>query len=268
MEKSLRTLIYIALCIFPLYFVYGNIHGNSQMDNRRLQYNLVNELPDIYIHPTSEKIGVTWSNGHVWDKPLIQKFYSLLPADDFFVVIDLGAQTGCFSLLAKYFPNSAWHSFEPIQEAATTLKENLVLNDIHNVSVYQTAVANFSGKVTLSMPPMNDLGLATIGSNITRFVPTMVREVPCIDLDTFITEHKIERVHFMKIDTEGSELSILRGARKMIMRDHPIIVMEYNETNMRQCGVLKQDIDNFLTEMGYEWKPISSDDVLCTPITS
>ncbi|HDY88772.1 MAG TPA: FkbM family methyltransferase, partial [bacterium] len=180
----------------------------------------------------------------------------------------LGAQTGCFSLLAQYFPNSYWYAFEPIEEAATTLKNNLLLNNIHNVSVYQMAVANFSGKVSLSMPPMNDLGLATVGSNVLRFVPTMVREVPCIDLDTFITDHKIKRVHFMKIDTEGSELSILRGARKMIKRDHPIILMEYNEINMRQCGVLKQDINNFLTEIGYEWTAISSDDILCTSTAS
>ena len=50
----------------------------------------------------------------------------------------------------------------------------------------------------------------------------------------------------MKLDTEGSELYILRGAKNMIMRDHPIMLIEYNETNMKQCGVVKDDLDNFL----------------------
>ncbi len=263
-----QKLIRISLTIPLLYLTSGNIHGNLQKYPQELKYNLVDGLPDIYIHPDSEKIGHTWSNGNVWDKPLIQKFYSLLPAHDFFVVIDLGAQTGSFSLLAKYFPNSTWYAFEPIQEATITLKKNLTLNDIHNVSVYQMAASHFSGKTTLKMPAMDEWGLATIGPNPLRFTLVIEREIECIDLDSFVTAQHIKKVHFMKLDTEGSELSILRGAKDMIMRDHPIMIMEYNEINMKQCGVLKQEIDELLVEMGYEWKLISSEDILCVPTRS
>ena len=91
--------------VFPLYFAYGNSQANLSSDVRKVQYNLVDGLPDIYISSNSEKIGHTWSNGNVYEKHLIRTFYNLLPANDFCVVIDLGAQTGCFSLLAKYFLN-------------------------------------------------------------------------------------------------------------------------------------------------------------------
>ena len=87
-----------------------------------------------------------------------------------------------------------------------------------------------------------------------------------MDLDSFVVANSIDKVHFMKIDTEGWELYILKGAKNLILRDRPIILMEYNETNMRQCNVEKKDIDRLLQEMGYEWKLISSEDVLCTPI--
>lgn len=255
MSKLLRMFMYLSLCAF----------GSAFSSNVPLKYNLVNGLPDIYLSPMSEKIGHTWWQGNVWEKDLIHKFYSLLRAQGSCVVLDLGAQTGCFSLLAKYLPRSTWYSFEPLQEAADTLKENLLLNDIHNVSVYQMAVSDFTGKVTLKMPSMDAWGLSTIGSNVLRFTTQFEREIDCIDLDSFVIAKDIKKVHFMKIDTEGSELYILRGAQKMIMRDHPIILMEYNETNMKQCGVLKQDINAFLTAMGYEWKLISSEDILCTP---
>jgi hypothetical protein len=43
--------------------------------------------------------------------------------------------------------------------------------------------------------------------------------------------------------------------------------MEYNETNMKQCNILKKDVDEFLTSMGYEWKLVSNEDILCIPIT-
>jgi FkbM family methyltransferase len=264
MPKLLKTFVYSVLSMFSIYI--SHVYGGLSKDSATLKYNLVKGLPDIYLDAQSEKIGHTWTNGYVWEKHLIQKFYSLLPKDDFFVVFDLGAQTGCFSLLAKYFPNSTWYSFEPIEEAATTLKKNLMLNDVHNVFVYQTAVADISGKITLKMPAMHEWGLATIGPNVLRFTPVSQREVDCIDLDSFIAVHNIKKIHFMKLDTEGSELYILRGARKMIMRDLPIILMEYNETNMKQCGVCKEDIHVFLAEMGYEWQLVSNEDILCIPI--
>jgi FkbM family methyltransferase len=265
--KLLQILMYILLYTPLVSFVYGN-SADFQQNFKSLQYNLVDGLPDVYLHPNSEKIGQTWINGTVWEKHLIQKFYSLLPKNDFFVVIDLGAQTGCFSLLAQYFPNSAWYAFEPIQEAADTLKANLALNGIHNVTVHQKAVMDFSGQITLKMPAMNLWGLSTVGSHVKRkeFGPVIEeRVVECTDLDSFVDNHKIRKVHFIKIDTEGSELSILRGARKMIMSDHPIILIEYNEINMSQCDVNRQDIDSLLKEMGYTWELISSEDILCIP---
>ncbi|MBI2775489.1 FkbM family methyltransferase [Candidatus Dependentiae bacterium] len=231
-----------------------------------LSYDLVGGLSNILVCPISESIGHTWSNGSVYDKHLIEKFYELLKKhDDYFVALDLGAQTGCFSLLAKFFPNSKWYAFEPIEEAAGALKKNLALNDISNVFVYQMAAADFKGKAILKMPAMNAWGLACIGSNIERFTVVMEREIECVDLDSFVLAENIEKVHFIKIDTEGAEFAILNGAKKMIMRDHPIIIMEYNEANMRQCGSSKEKINNLLSAFGYEWKLVSSDDILCMP---
>ena len=230
-------------------------------------YNLVNGLPNLYLDPMTEKIGCTWQGGVVYDKPLIQKFYSLLASEDKpLVVIDVGAQTGSFSLLAKYLPNSRWYAFEPLEEAANTLKTNLSLNAISNVSVHPFALSDFSGQATLQMPEMGAWGLATIGPYPLRFAPTGTRPVDCIDLDSFVIANSIEKVDFMKLDTEGSELFILRGAKNLILRDHPVILMEYNESSMAECLVRNWEIDTFLEEMGYEWKFISTEDILCIPI--
>ena len=250
-----------------LIFLIAPSAANGHATGQRLKYNLVEKESDIYIHPESEKIGVTWQNGLVWDKPLIEKFYSILPKTERFVMLDIGAQTGSFSLLANIFPDSEWYSFEPIQEATNVLKKNLELNDINNVSVFQCACSNFSGMTTLKMPAMHDWGLATIGSNVQRFTTVAERAIECIELDNFVVAHNIPRVHFMKIDTEGAELLILQGARKMIARDHPIILMEYYPINMEQCNVREDEIVDFLREMGYRWHFVSEADILCIPIS-
>lgn len=262
--KNFRFQKFIFFLIITIFTVYNkNILSNNVS---KLQYNIVENMPDIFITPMTEKIGHTWSNGNVWDKDLIQKFYTLLVEhNDFFVMFDLGAQTGSFTLLSKYFPNSLWYAFEPIEEVADTLSKNLKLNDIDNVFVYPVAVTDFTGHIILNMPAMNAWGLATIGSDVLRFTTVTQRKIPCIDLDTFVDKNNIKKVHFMKLDTEGAELLILRGAQKMIMRDHPIIVMEYHEINMKQCGVLKKDIDDFLIQMGYAWHMIGAEDILCIP---
>jgi FkbM family methyltransferase len=192
-------------------------------------YTLVHGREPVLIDSVSEAIGQTWIRGvGVWEQHLIQKFYELLPQGEPFVVFDLGAQTGAFSLLATYFPLSTWYAFEPIAEAAEQLKQNCMLNGIENVIINQVAVADFNGTAPLSVPSQDHWGLATLGATPLRFNAASTRTVPVITLDDFVEAHTIKRVHFMKLDTEGSEYYILRGAQKLIMRDHPIMLMEYN----------------------------------------
>lgn len=232
------------------------------------RYHLIDDQPPIFLSAYSEQIGHTWTNGTVWDRPLINTFYSLLKEQKGeFVVFDLGAQTGSFSLMAKFFPHSHWYAFEPIQEAVKALKDNISLNGIQNVQVYQVAVSDHSGTAFLKMPDQHSWGLATLGRNVLRFDPVGERFIECITLDSFVETHKIEKVHFMKLDTEGWELYILKGGRNLILRDHPTILMEFNEINMSQCNVQKSEIEQFLFEMGYRWQLVSSEDILCIPIS-
>jgi tRNA G46 methylase TrmB len=146
--------IFFAFCLFKNGFLIAENHeGLKDGFQESKKYNLVSELPDIYISKRTEQIGATWKEGHVWDKALIEKFYSVLKdQNDFFVVLDIGAQTGSFTLLAKYFPNSKWYAFEPINEAVDELKANLILNDIKNVSVYRACISNYSGESYLKLP--------------------------------------------------------------------------------------------------------------------
>lgn len=230
-------------------------------------YSLIDGLPGVLISSDAEAIGVTWQEGRIWDKALIEFFYGFLKnTEGEFVVLDVGAQTGCFTLLSKYFPQSVWYAFEPIEEAANVLSTHLEANEIHNVAVYCNAVSDCSGIAFLKIPSHSHWGLATLGEFPTRFNGYSARAVDCIDLDSFAMLKKIERVDFIKIDTEGWEFRVLQGARKLILKHRPTILMEFNEQNMQQCNVHPSELLNLLGELNYTWRAVSSEDLLCIPL--
>lgn len=210
---------------------------------------------------TSTLNGYTWNyNGGIWDKGTVELFASLIREDS--VVIDVGAQSGLFTLLAKFFPLAEWHSFEPAPVNRKLLEENLSLNKIQNVTVYPVALGEENGEVTLHICPQH-LGLNTIGTNVTRFQNGEDVRVPLNRLDDLWKEKKL---HLMKIDTEGAELDILRGGKETILREQPLILLEYNGTNLSQCGHTLEELDRFVEEeLGYEFVFRSSDDALIKP---
>ena len=230
-------------------------------------YNLVEGEPDISITKKTEEIGATWANGSVYEKHLIHSFYSLLKEkkEKPFVVLDVGAQTGCFTLLSKFFPHSTWYAFEPIREAANELKNNLELNGIKNVSVYEMGISSSSGQEVLKLPLDQHWGVASMGKDPLRFSSYEERAIHCMALDEFAEHHQIDPVDFIKIDVEGWEWHVLTGGEELIAKDRPIILMELNETNMQQCGIKKEQIIQFLEKHQYIWSFISAEDLLCLP---
>jgi FkbM family methyltransferase len=230
-------------------------------------YNLVADQPDVRIAAAAEEIGCTWVDGTVWDKPLIETFCKTLQGlRPDAVVMDIGAQTGAFSLLAKFFPQSTWYAFEPLQEVIKVLHQNLQLNRIANVQVIPAAVGEMSGSAILQIAPREYLGLCTTGTHVTRFTPVGSQEVPMVSLDDFVEARGIKQVDLIKIDTEGAEYHILRGATRLLRRCRPILVLEYFDVNMQQCGVDRGEFDALLRSLGYSWHKVGIDDILCVPV--
>jgi len=262
LKNYLKFFLHTSLISLPL---LGTQMDLSEKGVNTKTYNLVYDQPNILITEEAEKLGCSWKNGEVWDKPLINRFYSLLKNRTGPVtVLDIGAQTGTFTLLSKFLPGSKWYAFEPIKEAADILQLNLRLNNIKNVEVYPYAISNRSGRDILKLPEYSQLGLATLGRKPLRFNQFTCREIECLELDIFISEKNISKVDFIKIDTEGWEFFVLQGGKKMLTRDRPVILMEFNPVNMRQCGIYRRQIVELLNDLNYEWE-LLFEDIICTP---
>jgi FkbM family methyltransferase len=136
-----------------------------------------------------------------------------VPDFRFATVFDVGANVGQSALeFSDAFPGAAIWSFEPFTEAFEELAR--VTADQRNVTCVKLALGSEPGLVTVALDEHNvhnSLLRAVAGSTQGRVETVEVRT-----LDDFTAEHGIERIDFLKIDTEGFDLEVLRGAERML----------------------------------------------------
>lgn len=206
------------------------------------------------IEVTSETVDITpytfQKNNQMWEQDAVNQFYShidpLLPC----TVVDIGAQSGLYSLYAKYLPLSTFYSFEPFPKTFQLLKDNLDLNKITNVNPINIALSNHIGKSILNTCISHN-GLHTMGNNVKRFNDILPIEVNTSTLDEMFYKKNIP-VDFVKIDTEGYEYYILQGGINTIYKNKPAIQVEWNTTNMEQANVTEDMLNNFFHIMNYK----------------
>ena len=75
--------------------------------------------------------------------------------------------------------------------------------------------------------------------------------VPARPLDSILKESGVNRVDVIKIDVEGAELLVLKGAQETLARYHPTLLIEIVDRQLRQMGTSAAEVTQFLTARGY-----------------
>jgi len=155
--------------------------------------------------------------------------------------IDIGAHCGQYSILMAAMCGRSGHvaAFEPDPYAREKLLQNLDLNPaIKRPSVEVCACSDVAGEATLySRGGNSQSSLARSGVGFsTSDRPEEIR-VPLITLDTYIAEHNFPEPRWVKIDTEGAEIRILKGAKQLLGSNagilcelHPYAWTEFGNT--------------------------------------
>ncbi|MFE7031047.1 FkbM family methyltransferase [Streptomyces sp. NPDC057621] len=128
-----------------------------------------------------------------------------------------------------------------------------------NVQVVRAAASDRSGTARLWLPP-GDQGDRGVSSLVRRDIHARALDVPCLTLDSL----NLHDVGFIKIDVDGSELAVLRGAGTLLSRDRPALFIELEARIQPVDTVVRH-----LSERGYEgwvlpgdtWLPLSSFDL-------
>ena len=144
------------------------------------------------------------------------------------VAIDVGTSIGDFSLIAaKAFGARKVIAVEPEPTFYSYLLKNIRLNKPDNVVVpLNVALSDKAGTLTLYY---NGTQLSVRGSK--------ARICPSITLDKLIHDLELRRVSLIKIDTEGSEIDILKGARNTINTFRPRLIVEVHSKRDRDAAI-------------------------------
>lgn len=166
------------------------------------------------------------------------------------VALDVGAHAGHYSILLASLVGGGGRviAFEPAPTNIQTLRQNLQLNEIERITdALQVAVGDEVGEVEF----FTDGG--TGGTEFSMFAQRHGKggaafRVASTTLDTVLHERGVEVVHFMKIDTEGAELAVLRGAEQTIRRSPDLSLL----IELHPWVVSPTAVCAHLTERGFD----------------
>jgi FkbM family methyltransferase len=169
------------------------------------------------------------------------------------IVCDIGANKGSFIYWLSW---SVRHgrvvAFEPQPELARALVDVCRAIKLQNVTVEAKAVYSHSGDRDLYLPSGHQPG-ASLHRKAMSAESFATLSVPMVSLDDYFDED--DKVTLLKIDVEGAELEVLRGAARILRQHAPLLVFECENRHLGPRNV--QDIFSYLGEFGYRGRFIS-----------
>lgn len=169
-------------------------------------------------------------------------------------VVDVGANRGQFALLARErFPNAELICFEPLPQARERL--NAVLPLLGRISVVPCAAADESGRRAFHVSAREDSSsLLPIGAGQVAAYPGTQEEsqteIDVVTLAEALRERVFLRPALLKVDTQGSEFEVLRGAGAFLGAfDHLVLELSFQELYVGQAPA--SQVIQFLLDRGW-----------------
>ena len=182
-------------------------------------------------------------------------------------VIDIGANIGYYTILTSKLvgPDKRVYAFEPQPHVLNKLRANIEANGLLNVTVFPLALSDKAGTVPFHIPTEGSEAHGSIHAN-GRFEVMKIVDVETQRLDDVLSRLGSPEIGFIKMDAEGAELAILRGAVRLLSGpNRPILVFEANEDNCQPFGHCVYDLLQFVRSFGYRLRQLDKEDWLAVP---
>lgn len=196
-----------------------------------------------------------WIQRHIhfyglWERPETSLLSRLLRAGSVF--FDIGANVGYFTFMASKIvgPNGKVISCEPVKSTFNALTRNLNLNDSRNVITLPYAISNNSQQASIYYRPQHD----SASNSLAKFeVDSGSETVNCITwdecLERFLPGTKVDMA---KIDVEGSEFNVLKGAQNLLTStEAPDLLIEIFPERLHANSSSASEVVELLLSYGY-----------------
>ena len=171
--------------------------------------------------------------------------------------VDVGANLGIYTLVASRLVGNSGRviAFEPSMQSFPLLQKNAALNELTNICAVPAALSEKAGKVRLYQAPCCPSGnsLAPLPS-----FPESFEYVVTETLDDMLRRIPARHVDVIKMDVQGAEELVLRGARKVVASMNPVIIFEFWPAGASLLGLSPYGAWNLLAGLGYRFFTVCS----------
>ena len=188
--------------------------------------------------------------------PLVQQY---VRAGD--TVFDIGANQGelTLAMACAAMPGGKVFAFEPNPTMFAVLSRNIELNPALACCAEPLALGAAPGRVEIRQQDGRNPGTVTVHTDLIPYGGNWVT-VNVARLDDYVRTQALARVDVMKIDVEGYEFEVCKGAEGTLGRWHPRLIMEVADTLLRMHGSSANELIGWLRERGYAIRDIATDE--------
>jgi len=222
--------------------------------------------------PTKDVILAPGLVGGFYEKIELDVFERLAAISE--TIVDVGANIGLYCCIAADRAPAMGKivAFEPVPENLGYLRRNLEENErAARVEVEEQAVGQASGKIQIYLLEGSTARHSASAKNVLNSTTSIT--VPAVSLDDYVQQKLRDRpIDLLKVDVEGYESAVLRGARRTLHEDKPTLFIEFVPDNLVNCGFRPDEFldiifgiyDNVLVvdEPRATFKPCSKHDLL------
>ena len=171
-------------------------------------------------------------------------------------VIDVGAHIGLVALPMSraVAPGGRVIAFEPAAFNRALLNRHVALNHADNIEVFDDLVGDVDGGTVTFYETDTDSGLNSVldRPNKQGFRQTSHK---CVSLDGFCTRQNL-RPQVIKIDVEGAEVGVLRGARAVLREARPVVILSVHPAELKLLGHDVAELSRLIDELEYECRDV------------
>lgn len=188
-------------------------------------------------------------SGHIDSLELLELLSGNPPA----VIYDIGANVGTWTLLAKaVFPSSEIHAFEPLPGHVKQFNQST--ERIDRVVLHEIGLGSNTGSAVMNVTDFSDassfLPLSDSGRRHWDLGNVSETSVPIHRLDDWIRAHGLPNPNLIKLDVQGFELEVLKGATNALARSSAVLTeVSFFEIYEGQC--LFHEVTRFLSDSGF-----------------